>query len=117
LPRSRPSVLTDNALRRYDLPARDLVRVTTSIWNDRPDLKIAFTGSSSQLSDLDAYIIKLCKAIDAAALAAAISAYRVDQPNEAFTLCSACRQVALHVERGTRRIHLRCQARGRPGDL
>jgi thiamine kinase-like enzyme len=58
---------------RYDLPARDLVRVTTRIWNDRPDLEIAFTGSYGQLSDLDAYIIKLCRAIDAASLAAAIS--------------------------------------------
>lgn len=64
--------LTDSAQRRYDLPTRDLACVTTRIWKDRPDLKIAFTGSYGQLSDLDAYIIKLCTAIDAASLATAI---------------------------------------------
>ncbi|HZM74140.1 MAG TPA: aminoglycoside phosphotransferase family protein [Candidatus Limnocylindrales bacterium] len=58
---------------RYDLSARDLVRLTTRIWNDRPDLKNAFHSTYGQQSDLDACVIKLCTAIDNASLAASTS--------------------------------------------
>jgi thiamine kinase-like enzyme len=55
---------------RYDLPARDLVRVTTRIWNSRPDLEAAFHSTYGQPTDFDAYVIKLCTTIDIASLAA-----------------------------------------------
>jgi Ser/Thr protein kinase RdoA (MazF antagonist) len=51
---------------RYDLPARDLVRLATRIWPPRPDLEDAFYVGYGQLVDLDRIVIDCCVAIDIA---------------------------------------------------
>lgn len=43
---------------RYDLAARDLVRLVSRIWHDRPDLEDAFLASYGPLSDLDRQVIE-----------------------------------------------------------
>ncbi|WP_246002049.1 aminoglycoside phosphotransferase family protein [Allorhizocola rhizosphaerae] len=55
---------------RYDLPARDLVRMATRIWPQRPDLETAFRDGYGDLSDLDRLVIDCCAAIDIASRAA-----------------------------------------------
>lgn len=55
---------------RYDLPARDLVRLATRIWPRRPDLQQAFCDTYGTLSELDWLIIDCCAVIDVASLAA-----------------------------------------------
>lgn len=51
---------------RFDLPTRDLVRLATRIWPQRPDLEEAFLDSYGQLTDLDRTVIRCCAAIDTA---------------------------------------------------
>ncbi|GAB2937047.1 hypothetical protein GCM10027280_26500 [Micromonospora polyrhachis] len=59
---------------RHDLPTRDLVRMATRIWHDRPDLRQAFTGTYGLLTELDEIVIDSCAVIDAASLAATSAA-------------------------------------------
>jgi Ser/Thr protein kinase RdoA (MazF antagonist) len=49
---------------RYDLAARDLVRLATRVWNDRPDLEEAFIRGYGPLSDLDRQVIEHCSHLD-----------------------------------------------------
>lgn len=49
---------------RYDLAARDLVRLANRIWRDRPDLEDAFLASYGSLSDLDRQVIEHCTHLD-----------------------------------------------------
>jgi Ser/Thr protein kinase RdoA (MazF antagonist) len=49
---------------RYDLAARDLVRLATRVWNDRPDLEEAFLHGYGPLSDLDRQVIEHCSHLD-----------------------------------------------------
>jgi hypothetical protein len=60
---------------RYDLAARDLVRLATRIWRTRPDLEAAFLGGYGRLSDLDRQIMEHCTHLDA--LTAAVRAVGV----------------------------------------
>lgn len=50
---------------RYDLPARDLVRLATRTWPDRPDLEEAFLHGYGHLTDLDRKVINHCAHFDA----------------------------------------------------
>jgi Ser/Thr protein kinase RdoA (MazF antagonist) len=50
---------------RYDLAARDLVRLATRIWVRRPDLKHAFLDGYGPLDDLDRQVIEHCSHLDA----------------------------------------------------
>jgi hypothetical protein len=50
---------------RYDLAARDLVRLDTRIWTNRPDLKAVFLDGYGQLSDTDRHVITHCSHLDA----------------------------------------------------
>lgn len=50
---------------RYDLPARDLVRLATRIWPRRPDLRDSFLDSYGQLTAIDHEVIEHCAHIDA----------------------------------------------------
>jgi Ser/Thr protein kinase RdoA (MazF antagonist) len=61
---------------RYDLPARDLVRLATRTWPTRPDIEEAFLDGYGELSDLDRQIIEHCSHIDA--LTAAVRAAGID---------------------------------------
>jgi len=49
---------------RYDLAARDLVRLSDRVWRDRPDLQDAFLVHYGPLSDLDQQIIEHCTHLD-----------------------------------------------------
>jgi Ser/Thr protein kinase RdoA (MazF antagonist) len=49
---------------RYDLAARDLVRLAGRIWRDRPDLEDAFLTTYGPLSDLDRQVIEHCTHLD-----------------------------------------------------
>lgn len=49
---------------RYDLAARDLVRLSDRVWRARPDLEEAFLTRYGHLSDLDRQIIKHCTHLD-----------------------------------------------------
>jgi Ser/Thr protein kinase RdoA (MazF antagonist) len=49
---------------RYDLAARDLVRLATRVWIDRPDLQEAFLQGYGPLSDLDRQVIQHCRHLD-----------------------------------------------------
>jgi Ser/Thr protein kinase RdoA (MazF antagonist) len=49
---------------RYDLAARDLVRLASRIWHHRPDLEHAFLTTYGPLTDLDRQIIKHCTHLD-----------------------------------------------------
>jgi Ser/Thr protein kinase RdoA (MazF antagonist) len=55
---------------RYDLPTRDLVRLSTRVFPARPDLRDAFLNGYGPLTNLDEQIIDCCAGIDQASLAA-----------------------------------------------
>jgi Ser/Thr protein kinase RdoA (MazF antagonist) len=57
---------------RYDLAARDLVRLADRIWRNRPDLEDAFLARYGALSELDRQVIEHCTHLDA--LTAAVRA-------------------------------------------
>jgi tRNA A-37 threonylcarbamoyl transferase component Bud32 len=57
---------------RYDLPARDLVRLATRVWTGRPDLEGAFLDGYGPLTDVDREVIEHCSHLDA--LTAAVRA-------------------------------------------
>lgn len=57
---------------RYDLAARDLVRLADRVWRDRPDLENAFLTRYGPLSELDQQVIEHCTHLDA--LTAAVRA-------------------------------------------
>ncbi|MEO3746130.1 aminoglycoside phosphotransferase family protein [Plantactinospora sp. B5E13] len=50
---------------RYDLPARDLVRLATRIWPLRPDLRGSFLDEYGQLSVVDRELLEHCAHLDA----------------------------------------------------
>ncbi|MEQ4305543.1 aminoglycoside phosphotransferase family protein [Plantactinospora sp. B6F1] len=50
---------------RYDLPARDLVRLTTRIWPDRPDFHASFLDQYGQLGAVDRELLEHCAHLDA----------------------------------------------------
>ncbi|MEV7989526.1 aminoglycoside phosphotransferase family protein [Micromonospora sp. NPDC085948] len=54
---------------RYDLAARDLVRLADRIWPTRPDLEKAFLDGYGQLTDLDRQVIEHCTHLDRLTLA------------------------------------------------
>ncbi|GAB3146930.1 hypothetical protein GCM10027290_29420 [Micromonospora sonneratiae] len=49
---------------RYDLPARDLVRLATRIWPLRPDLRASFLDEYGQLTATDHKILEHCTHLD-----------------------------------------------------
>jgi Ser/Thr protein kinase RdoA (MazF antagonist) len=49
---------------RYDLAARDLVRLAIRTWIDRPDLEDAFLSTYGTLTDLDRRVITHCRHLD-----------------------------------------------------
>ena len=49
---------------RYDLAARDLVRLTTRTWTGRPDLEEAFRSTYGSLTDIDRQVIDHCRHLD-----------------------------------------------------
>jgi len=49
---------------RYDLPARDLVRLSSRIWHHRPDLEHAFLTTYGPLTELDRQVIAHCTHLD-----------------------------------------------------
>ncbi|WP_341719357.1 aminoglycoside phosphotransferase family protein [Micromonospora sp. FIMYZ51] len=50
---------------RYDLPARDLVRLATRIWPLRPDLRDSFLAEYGQLSKIDQEVLEHASYLDA----------------------------------------------------
>jgi Ser/Thr protein kinase RdoA (MazF antagonist) len=56
---------------RYDLAARDLVRLATRTWPARPDLEEAFLHEYGPISEQDRHVIEHCSHLDA--LTAAVS--------------------------------------------
>jgi hypothetical protein len=56
--------LIDYEHARYDLAARDLVRLATRVWPSRPDLKDAFVSSYGTLDDLDLEVIEHASYLD-----------------------------------------------------
>ncbi|MFD6771075.1 phosphotransferase family protein [Micromonospora chalcea] len=50
---------------RYDLPARDLVRLATRIWPHRPDLRDSFLHEYGHPSALDREVLEHCAHLDA----------------------------------------------------
>lgn len=50
---------------RFDLAARDLVRLATRTWPNRPDLEEAFISTYGNLTDLDRKVIEHCSHLDA----------------------------------------------------
>jgi len=50
---------------RYDLAARDLVRLATRTWPARPDLEEAFLQGYGPISDQDLQVIEHCSHLDA----------------------------------------------------
>lgn len=49
---------------RYDLAARDLVRLADRVWRDRPDLEAAFLDQYGSLSEVDYEVIEHCTHLD-----------------------------------------------------
>ncbi|MFI2711985.1 phosphotransferase enzyme family protein [Micromonospora sp. NPDC018662] len=49
---------------RYDLPARDLVRLATRVWPHRPDLCGSFLDTYGQLSAVDDLVLEHCARLD-----------------------------------------------------
>nr|WP_236647941.1 phosphotransferase [Micromonospora sp. 4G51] len=49
---------------RYDLPARDLVRLATRVWPHRPDLRASFLDEYGQLSAVDNAVLEHCAHFD-----------------------------------------------------
>lgn len=49
---------------RHDLAARDLVRLTTRVWHQRPDLEEAFRSTYGAATDEQRHLIECCAAID-----------------------------------------------------
>ncbi|MFG1917079.1 phosphotransferase enzyme family protein [Micromonospora sp. NPDC048898] len=49
---------------RYDLPARDLVRLATRVWPHRPDLRASFLHTYGQLSTVDDAVLGHCAHFD-----------------------------------------------------
>ena len=49
---------------RYDLAARDLVRMATRMWSGRPDSTEAFLSEYGSVTEIDAAIIEHCTIID-----------------------------------------------------
>lgn len=49
---------------RYDLAARDLVRLATRVWTGRPALESSFMSSYGPLTSLDRQVIEHCAHID-----------------------------------------------------
>lgn len=66
---------------RYDLAARDLVRLATRAWPDRPDLEYAFLQGYGRLSEQDRQVIEHCSHLDA--LTAAVRAAGRNVPRTA----------------------------------
>lgn len=50
---------------RYDLPARDLVRLATRIWPQRPDLRASFLDEYGHPCTLDREVLEHCAHLDA----------------------------------------------------
>ncbi|MEU8262603.1 aminoglycoside phosphotransferase family protein [Micromonospora sp. NPDC048999] len=50
---------------RYDLPARDLVRLATRIWPHRPDLRDSFLDGYGSLTTTDYEVMEHCAQFDA----------------------------------------------------
>jgi Ser/Thr protein kinase RdoA (MazF antagonist) len=50
---------------RYDLPARDLVRLASRVWPHRPDLRASFLDEYDQLSAVDDAVLEHCAHLDA----------------------------------------------------
>lgn len=50
---------------RYDLPARDLVRIATRIWPQRPDLRDSFLDEYGHPCTLDREVLEHCAHLDA----------------------------------------------------
>nr|WP_237439701.1 phosphotransferase [Amycolatopsis rubida] len=69
---------------RYDLAARDLVRLADRIWRERPDLEEAFLARYGPLSDVDRHVIEHCAHLDAltAAVRATGRALPVGRPGQ-----------------------------------
>lgn len=65
----RRLALIDFEHSRYDLAARDLVRLADRIWPTRPDLQEAFLDGYGQLTDLDRQVIEHCTHLDRLTLA------------------------------------------------
>jgi Ser/Thr protein kinase RdoA (MazF antagonist) len=49
---------------RYDLAARDLVRLANRVWKNRPDLKEAFLQGYGALTSVDLQVIEHCSYLD-----------------------------------------------------
>ncbi|MEV0158050.1 aminoglycoside phosphotransferase family protein [Micromonospora sp. NPDC050686] len=49
---------------RYDLPARDLVRLATRVWPHRPDLRASFLDVYGQLSAVENEVLEHCAPLD-----------------------------------------------------
>ncbi|MGN9918420.1 phosphotransferase [Micromonospora palomenae] len=49
---------------RYDLPARDLVRLATRVWPQRPDLCASFLDVYGQLSAVENEVLEHCAPLD-----------------------------------------------------
>ncbi|MEU6073441.1 aminoglycoside phosphotransferase family protein [Micromonospora sp. NPDC047074] len=49
---------------RYDLPARDLVRLATRVWPHRPDLRASFLDAYGQLSAVVNEVLEHCAPLD-----------------------------------------------------
>ncbi|MDT5024195.1 MAG: hypothetical protein QOE61_621 [Micromonosporaceae bacterium] len=49
---------------RYDLPARDLVRLATRVWPQRLDLEAAFLSTYGALTKGERHLIECCESID-----------------------------------------------------
>ncbi|WP_410813253.1 phosphotransferase enzyme family protein [Micromonospora sp. 067-2] len=49
---------------RYDLPARDLVRLATRVWPHRPDLRASFLDTYGQLRAVDDAVLEHCAHFD-----------------------------------------------------
>jgi Ser/Thr protein kinase RdoA (MazF antagonist) len=49
---------------RYDLAARDLVRLADRVWSARPTIKGAFLAGYGRLSSLDEAVIQHCRRLD-----------------------------------------------------
>lgn len=69
---------------RYDLAARDLVRIATRVWPARRHLEDAFLQAYGPLTDLDRQIIEHCAHLDA--LTNAVRARRSFQPTSTSRL-------------------------------
>ncbi|WP_306345211.1 phosphotransferase enzyme family protein, partial [Rhizomonospora bruguierae] len=56
--------LVDFEHSRFDLPARDLVRLATRVWPHRPDLRASFLHTYGQLSAADDAVLEHCAHFD-----------------------------------------------------